>query len=160
MNRHLRPALESLEGKKLMTVSPLTAPAGLAYSLSAVEFQSVGHNEVELTLTIKNTSKTSQSVNLAASLDPFVAKQNGKVVWESNAGVSDMAIQRVSLAPGASTQITEIWNETSNIGANDGASVAGAITFDNALDPSDTVTTTIGHQVPSGRNPFTTLNLR
>ena len=149
MKRSLRPAVESLEGKALLTASPLMGSAGLVYSLSAVEFQSGGHEEVQLSMTIRNTGTQSKSFVVAPSLDGFVAKQNGKIVWESNAGPTAMYISRVTLAPGQSRVISAVWDETSNVGSlKPGTPITGNVTFDNQFAPDVTSQVTIGKVRP------------
>ena len=136
MNRTFHAAVESLEGKALLTASSLMGSAGLVYSLSAVQFQSVSHQDIELTLTITNTSAQLKSFNYSPSMDGFVAKQNGRVVWESNAGPNALFITTMKLAPGQSTKVSEIWDETSNVGTSKmGTSITGQVTFANEMAP-------------------------
>jgi hypothetical protein len=139
MNRHLRPALESLEGKNLMTAS-----TGFFYSLAAVPVGPINAQQVDLTLTVTNTSRQVEYVNTSSLMNSFVAIQNGKDVWSSGLGIKPFSISVIALAPGQSHQVTEVWNEVDNIpGPSNGKLISGPVTFENLADPTHNVTITL-----------------
>ena len=146
--RAVRPTPEPLEGKQLMT-------AGLGYSIAAVPVMSFGHQQIDLTLTITNTSNHAELVDLSSTLDGFVATQGGRPVWQSNAGLNPFSIRMVTLAPGKSVQVASVWNEQSNVGSlKSGTTIAGPVTFHDEMDPSDTTSVFIPVRDPIELIPF------
>jgi hypothetical protein len=137
MFRNLRPALESLEGKMLLSGSP-----DLAYSLKVEAVPTAfGHHEVELALTITNQTGLAESLSVGPNLnDNFVATQGGKVVFSSTP-----IAETVTLAAGKSTTLYATVDEDTII-ASTTAGSPNTLTFYNQLDPSDTVTVTLPTQ--------------
>jgi hypothetical protein len=148
MRRQTRPSVESLEGKALLTgLAVSTAIPDLSYSLTARQVEVKGHSEIDLTLTVTNESTQTEGFSYGPSDDGFVAKQDGRVVWESNSGATAQFLVVGNLAAGQSKTFTATWNEVATEGSKSGAAVTGAVTFDNELAP--TTSTQLDIAVPA-----------
>jgi hypothetical protein len=143
MRRRIRPTVECLEGKALLS----GAPAGLAVTLNATPMASSSGTQVALTLTETNVSHQDVTVDDGPSLDGFSAARDGKTVWVSNPGINAMFIRVVTLKPGESFTIHATWDGRSNQvdpldSSTEGPRLSGTFTIRNGLDqdgPSATV---------------------
>jgi hypothetical protein len=127
MKRSTNPAVETLEGRTLLT-APATAPVvpGAPIIASAVQGlvvklttdHTVYHlgQPVLMTLTETNTSKHDINIGLGPSVDGFFVTWNGHEVWASNTGPQPQFILLKTLKPGESVTLSATWNGHSNIG--------------------------------------------
>jgi hypothetical protein len=126
MKRSTKPALETLEGRALLTTpAPVVpvAPIVTAAEQGLVDKLTTDHTvyhlgqPVVMTLTVTNTSNHDISFGLGPSVDEgFFVTQNGKEVWASNTGFQPDWIMEYTLKPGESVTTSDTWNGQSNIG--------------------------------------------
>jgi hypothetical protein len=125
--RNRRPCVESLETRALLS----------AISVSLTTNQSVYQSgqPIQMTFTETNTSNQRVNVEVGPSIDGFDVTQNGKTIWQSNAGVNPMYIVLESLNPGQSLTLHATWDDTPSQ-AQSLIMAGGTYTVTNQLDPS------------------------
>ena len=139
MPRPVRPSLESLEARALLSAVPASTP-GLADSVTAVASRVTGGARVALTFTETNVSNHPISVTYGPSDDDFLVSKGGKIVWDQDAGRAlPMFLQVETLKPGQSVTIHGTWDGRSDEinPANpwlEGPPMAGTFTVTNRLD--------------------------
>jgi len=89
---------------------------------------------IQMTFTETNTSNQPVTVGVGPSIDGFDVTQNGKPVWESNAGVNPLFILVKTLQPGQSLTLNSTWNGVPSPGQPSTLS-GGTFTVTNQLDP-------------------------
>ena len=142
MGRRIRPIVESLEGKALLS----GASMGLEIALKAIPMTTISGKQVALTLTETNISNHDIKISDGPSLDGFSASRNGQTVWVSNPGMNAMFVRLVTLKPGRSFKVQATWdgrsNEVDPVGSStEGPPLSGTFTIHNGLDPSGPATT-------------------
>ncbi len=122
MKRSTNPAVETLEGKNLLTAPAAVAPLVAAVEQGLVVKLTTDHmvyhlgQPVVMTLTETNTSQHNITIGLGPSVDGFFVTQNGKEVWASNTGPQPQYILLKTLKPGGSVKLSATWNGHSNVG--------------------------------------------
>jgi Intracellular proteinase inhibitor len=132
MNRTLRPKIESLESKALMSTltgaltaagfhelpfhdrsphvgKPVPNAPGMTMSLTTNQSVYTEGQKVVMTLTITNNSARAQTILVGPSVDAFVITQKGKVVWRSDEHFTPMFIRHLTLQPGKSYSVSADW---------------------------------------------------
>jgi hypothetical protein len=134
MNRTVRPRIESLESKALLSTlagalaaaghhhevhfhrhqgaqfgNPVPSAQGVTMSLTTNQSTYTEGQKVVMSLSFTNNSAHAQSILVGPSIDVFDITQNGKVVWRSNERFSPMYIARLVLQPGKSYNISADW---------------------------------------------------
>ncbi len=132
MNRTLRPRIESLESKALLSAltgaltaagyhelrfhervphvgKPVPTAPGVTMSLTTNQSVYTEGQKVVMTLTFTNDSARAESILVGPSIDAFDITKNGKVVWRSNEHFTPMYIARLMLQPGKSYSISADW---------------------------------------------------
>jgi hypothetical protein len=135
MKRTLRPRLEALESKALLSgVESISASAGRAVLRgdrgAALVAASKPHDHalqtnlttnqsayaegqmVVMTLTYTNNSKQSETIVVGPSIDVFSITKRGKTIWRSNHGFVPQYIARLTLQPGQSYSMVADWRAT------------------------------------------------
>ncbi len=124
MRNQLRPSIESLESKTLLShlaagltthaalqikIPPRLTASGLAVSLTTD--QSIYSSGEIATMTLMLTDVSNHKVGLAIgpSIDGFNIRKNGGIIWRSNAGPEPQHITIRILHPGQSIVLTERW---------------------------------------------------
>jgi hypothetical protein len=145
MRHQLRPSIDGLENKTLLshlavgliahnTVHQaevqLAVPAQPAMTVSLTTNQLTYNpgDVVKMSLTMTNTSKKDETVELGPSTDGFFITQNGNVIWKSNDGVEPSFIVKEILKPGQSITLTADWTVP--------ASATGTFVVHDQLFPS------------------------
>ncbi len=142
MRHQLRPGIESLETKSLLSHMALGLISHeLASRLPAAIGAAAGSLEVSLTtdqtsytpgqtvrMTFKETNDTGHNVTveLGPSNDGFFVTRNGTTIWRSNAGLTPDDIVLRELAPGAAITLTATWSASP---------VTGTYVVHDQLDP-------------------------
>ncbi len=138
MRRSVRPALEMLEGKTLLS-GVATATPGLVASLTAVASRTNAGPQVVETFTETNVSDHEITVVDGPSLDGFTVSRGGKTVWNPHQGVSPQILTDHVLEPHQSITLSSTWDGRSNQ-VNpahpwvEGSPLSGTFTISNDLD--------------------------
>ncbi len=152
MRRSARLAVESLEGKALLSGAVVTA-SGLSESLTATPSRTTAGTSIVLTFTETNVTDHDISVTLAQSTDGFVASKGGRPVWTSNPGVQPGIVTVETLKPGQSLTLSETWDGVSNTSAG-GPALKGRFVIHNELAPDGpTATVTLLPAVAAAKSP-------
>ncbi len=142
MRRTLRPSVDQLEGKALMSGfgAPIHAPAapavppGVTASVVVSTPTIAPHGSVTFSLVETNTTASPVSFAVPVSREGFQVYEGGVKVWTSNPGPPSQLVQLVTLAPGASTTVfSATWNDTGNVHP---ISTVGTFSVVNEFDPS------------------------
>lgn len=126
MKRTLRPQVEPLEGKSLLSggfhiahhaISTPVKPApsgGLVLTLTTN--RSVYRQGQPVVLTLKETNTTNHSLVLIVgpSLNGLYVNQNGNTVWRSNGGLQPALASPQIIPPHKSIKFTATWHGDSN----------------------------------------------
>ena len=125
-SRCRRPRVEVLEGRALLSALAMTLTTDKA----------VYQAGDPITMTFTETNDSSQPVDTVgvAPNDGFDVAENGKVVWESNAGAVPMVISMITLQPGQSHTLTATWDGVPSTGGPP-VLAGGSFTVTNGLDP-------------------------
>lgn len=116
-HRHI-PALESLEGKALLSPVADGAPAEtdprLKVTLTPSKRVYSPGQTIEFNITETNTSRH----EVTALLGPVGVDvtRNGTTVWTSTVGPAGQAVDPITLAPGQSVTFSGMWDGQSNVG--------------------------------------------
>jgi hypothetical protein len=138
MRRTIRPCLESLEGKALLSgVSATTS--GLAYSLTAVAERTLTGAQVVETLTETNVSNQEITVTQGATDEGFFVSQGGKTIWNPYEGILPQSLSVATLKPHQSLTISGTWDDRGNDLDSDapwaeGPPLSGTFTISNSQD--------------------------
>jgi len=89
---------------------------------------------IELTFTETNTSSQPVTVAEGPSIDGFDVTQNGKPVWQSNAGINPLFLLADPLQPGQSLTLQRTWDGVPTPGEQP-IVPGGTFTVTNQLDP-------------------------
>jgi Intracellular proteinase inhibitor len=141
MRRSIRPCLEALEGKALLSSIPAS---GLADSLTAVASRTLSGAQVVLTFTKTNVSSHDITVDHGPTNEGFTITQGGKSIWNQNAGqLLPQFLEVDDLKPHQSITLTETWDGRANDVNPDqpwveGSPLSGTFTASNALDQGAT----------------------
>jgi hypothetical protein len=148
MSRKLRPCLEMLQEKVLLSGASATA-TGLVSSVTAVVTRTLSGAQVAETFTETNVSDHDINVDLGATDSGFTVSQDGKTVWNPYEGVLPFSIAVETLKPGQSQTVHNTWDARANeVVPNEpwaeGSPVSGTFTISNSLDQGKaTATVTI-----------------
>jgi hypothetical protein len=147
MRRTIRPSLEVLEGKALLSGVSATA-SGLAYSLTAVASRTVSGAQVVATFTETNVTNQVITVDHGPSDDGFDVAQGGKTIWSSETGAIPAILEVDQLEPHQSLTFTATWDGRANeVNPNEswveGPPLSGTFTVSNWMDQGKTATVTI-----------------
>jgi hypothetical protein len=132
MQQHLRPSIEAMESRALLSSMALghhghhavsVAPAetrvtasDMAESVTTNQSTYVPGQVVQMTFTVTNDSGRVMTVPFGPSIDGFYVMHGGKTVWRSNpSGPEDIGLRR--LMPGQSITFTADWKASANTGA-------------------------------------------
>jgi hypothetical protein len=129
MRHDLRPSIESLETKSLLSHMALGlvshelarrvpavigAVAGpLEVSLTTNQASYTPGQTVRMTFTETNDTGHNVTVEFGPSNDGFFVTRNGTTIWRSNAGLTPDDIVLRELAPGAAITLTAAWSASS-----------------------------------------------
>jgi hypothetical protein len=126
-NRALRPGLEPLEGKSLLSVTggavlatpvvqspPPASPTSVAVSLTTNRRVYQPGQPVTIMLTATNTTNHPVAFNVGPSINGFSVTQNNVTVWRSNSGIQPMFVQLRTIPAHGSITLTSTWNGQSN----------------------------------------------
>jgi hypothetical protein len=140
MRRSKSPRVEPLEPRTLQsTLSVSVATDKTVYQVG---------QSIQMTYSETNTSNQPVTVDYGPSTDGFDVKQNGALVWQSNAGINPLFVVARVLQPGQSVTIAATWSgKTSTPGS---AAMTGTFTVVNQLDPQGPGAT---FQIVSGNPP-------
>jgi len=127
--------------------------SSLSTSLTTNQSVYLPGQPIQMTFTETNTSRQPVTVDNGPSIDGFDVTQNGKPVWESNAGVNPLYILIKTLQPGQSLTLDSTWNGVPNPGQPPIPS-GGTFTVTNQLDPQGASATF--HIEPSLSSSLTT----
>jgi hypothetical protein len=142
MRQQLRPSIESLETKSLLSHMALglighelasrvpavigAAGGSLEVSLTTNQTSYTPGQTVSMTFTETNDTGHNVMVELGPSIDGFSVTKAGKTIWRSNAGLTPDYIVLRELAPGAAITLTAAWSASS---------VTGTYVAHDQLDP-------------------------
>ncbi len=143
MRQQLRPSIESLEAKSLLSHMALgligqqlsrgvpSVIGGAAPSLEVTlttDHPSYTQGET-VTMTFTETNDTGHNVfvGLGPSIDGFSVTKAGNTIWRSNAGLTPDYVMLKELAPGATITLTAAWSASS---------VTGTYVAHDQLDPN------------------------
>lgn len=138
MRRTIRPILEALEGKCLLSG---VGPSGLSVSLTASPRNTSSGTQVVFTFTETNVTNHAVKVTNGPSIDNFVVSQLGKPVWESKTGPQPLFLVVQTLQSNQSITIHGTWDGRSNLinranPSKEGPSLSGKFRVDVGLNPS------------------------
>jgi hypothetical protein len=138
MRRTIRPCLESLEARALLSGVSSATP-GLVDSLTAVVSRSNSGAQVVMTFTETNVSNQDINVVHGPSDEGFIATQGGKTVWTSLEGKIPDFLELQTLKPHQSITLSATWDGRSDEinsaeGWVEGPPLSGTFTISNALD--------------------------
>ncbi len=149
MRRTLRPAIDQLEGKALLSgfsapftgSAPSAVPAGVQSSV-IVSAPTISQNgSVTLSLVETNTTSSPVSFTLPANKEGFQIYQHGIEVWTSNPHALNQNIQLITLAPGQSTTLFQAtWSDSGNVHPISGPGTFTAVSEFDQTAPTATVT--------------------
>jgi len=88
-----------------------------------------------MTFTETNTGSTPVTIKVGPSNTGFDVKENGALVWMSNAGIQPQYLVLETLQPGHSATFHATWNGISNVGGTS-SPVTGTFTVTNQQAPS------------------------
>ena len=146
MRRIIRPSLEILEGKALLSGASAAA-SGLADSLTAVASRTISGSQVVMTFTETNVSNHDITVDHGPSDEGFTVTQGGKTIWSEDAGQLLPQILKVDdLKPHQSATISATWDGRPNDvdptnPELEGPPLSGTYTVSNWLDQGGTTAT-------------------
>jgi hypothetical protein len=132
--RKRRLGLESLEGRALLS--------DLAVTLTTDESVYQAGQPIVMTLTETNTGSQPVGFVVGPSIDGFDVSENGKPVWQSNAGINPMFLVEEMIQPGQSYTLTATWDGVPNLpfqymfGGQPPVLAGGSFTVTNQLDPN------------------------
>jgi hypothetical protein len=125
--RDLRPRLEMLEGKALLStavglahnaVIQRATPSAPGSSVVATltTDRRVYHPGQPVVMTLKESNPTNHSVSigLGPSMDGFYVSQRGSRVWSSNAGIQPLFVMLEVIPPHGSITLAATWNGQAN----------------------------------------------
>ncbi len=121
--------VELLESRRLLSSS------SLSYSLTTNQSTYQMGQPVQLTFTETNHTSKPVTIAIGPSNTGFDVRQNGALVWMSNAGIQPQYLRVETLLPGQSEVLTAAWNGVSNVGGA-GTHVTGTFTVTNQQAPS------------------------
>jgi hypothetical protein len=125
--RKARPRVEALEGRALLS--------GLSITLTTNKSVYQAGEPIKMTFTETNTGSQPVNASDGPSVDGFDVTENGKAVWQSNAGVNPLFILLITLQPGQSHTLTATWDGVPSEGHPPVLS-GGDFTVTNQLDPN------------------------
>ena len=146
MRRTIRPGLELLEGRALLSGVSAATP-GLVASLTAVAGRTPSGAQVVLTFTETNASNHDITVEQGPSIEGFTATRGGKTIWNQDAGQFLPNFLEVSvLKPHQSVTIEATWDGRANdVNPADpwveGPPLSGTFAISNDLDHRATTAT-------------------
>jgi hypothetical protein len=119
MRHQMRPSVDGLENRALLShggaglvaqheVQPAVSarPSWMAFSLwTDQKTYNIGQ-VVHMHLSFTNVTSSEQTVALGPSIDGFLIRQNGKLIWQSNAGAQPAYAVSQTLAPGQSITLS------------------------------------------------------
>ena len=125
--------------------------------------------QVVFTFIETNVSHKNVNVAIGPSKDGFIVSQNGKPVWQSNAGPQPEFLMLRTLQPGQSLTLQATWNDRSNLvnppTPQEGSPLSGTFTVENELDRGsndrhdpEPTTTNLTPSKPIRSNPDDTSN--
>jgi hypothetical protein len=122
--------VELLESRRLLSSS------ALSYSLTTNQSTYQAGQPVQMSFTETNTSSRPVTISIGPSNTGFDVRQNGTLVWVSNAGIQPQFLRQETLLPGQAVTLQATWNGVPNVS---GASshVTGTFTVTNQQAPTD-----------------------
>jgi hypothetical protein len=142
MRQQLRPSIESLETKSLLSHMALgllghalatsvpaaigAAGGSLEVSVTTDQTSYTAGQMVRMTFTETNDTGHNVTVGIGPSLDGFSVTKAGKTIWRSNSGLTPDYVVLRELAPGAAITLTAAWSASP---------VTGTYVAYNQLDP-------------------------
>ena len=143
MRQQLRPSMESLETKSLLSHMALgligqqltrgvpavieAAVPSLEVSLTTDHASYTPGQVVRMTFTETNNTGHNVFVDIGPSIDGFSVTKAGKTIWSSTTGLTPQFIVRRELAPGATITLTAAWSASP---------VTGTYVVHDQLDPN------------------------
>ena len=125
--RKARPRVELLEERALLS--------NLSISLTTDKPVYQAGQSITMTFAETNTGTTPVTVQDGPSIDGFDVTENGKLVWQSNAGNNSLVIHNVTIQPGNSFTLTKTWDVAANA-AQPPILSGGTFSVTNQLDLS------------------------
>lgn len=116
MNRSIRPRIEALEPKWLLSAAPASADVQATLQTDSAEY--VQGQPVRMTFSVTNISDHTVSLDDGPSIDGFEVFLGGKLVWSSNPGMQPNFVHSVSIAPGKTFTESAVWDGMGNNNAD------------------------------------------
>jgi hypothetical protein len=123
-----------------------TSTLGISYSMTTDRSIYQADQPVHMTFTETNVTGQAIRINAGPSNTGFIVTQNGRMVWQSNAGPLPLYLTVITLQPGQSLTYSATWNGVPNGGStiatgmftvtNQQAPLGPAATFQIADSPN------------------------